>query len=164
MKTSGGPGNWTTPAAIRQQLCDEYGLDLDVAAEAHNALTPRFLRDAFAERWKTSCRWFCNPPYGNIRPWVDRALQEASRHGNQGIALLPASTDTTWFNAAISSGHCRFWLFVGRIHFAPPEGTKASTPSIGNVLIEFLAGYRPDVNPFIGLRSARTGEPLVRYA
>lgn len=160
MKTSGGPGNWRTPLVLREQFRKEYKIDLDVAAEEHNALVPRYLKDAFAEPWTTESRWFLNPPYRDILPWVNRAIDQAANHGNQGIMLVPASTDTRWFNDAINSGHCRFWLFRGRIRFEPPEGVTESSPAIGNTLIEFLAGYRPDLNPFKGVRSAETGKRL----
>jgi hypothetical protein len=132
-------------------LVDEYGIELDVAADEGNSIVPKHLFDAFSEPWCAT--WFCNPPYSRIGPWVARAIDQSLLCG--GIMLVPASVDTHWFHQAIESGRCRFWLFRGRIRFIAPPGTRESTPSIGNMLLEFSSATHS--NAYAGVRDSVTG-------
>ncbi len=59
---------------------------------------PMFRVDGLAHDW--NCRFFfCNPPYGlALRKWVPYALKQVrDGHAGGGVMLVPATTDTIWF-------------------------------------------------------------------
>lgn len=74
--------------------------------------------------------WYCgegevvyfNPPYGRqIGQWTQKAYQSANlrRHfGLEILGLVPARTDTRWFQ---SSGADAWCAWRGRLHFIDPE-------------------------------------------
>lgn len=67
---------------------------------------------------------FVNPPYGRDLPlWVDKAIEEAA-HGLEIILLVPARTDTQWFDRALHSSQA-LALWRGRITF---KGADAGAP------------------------------------
>lgn len=82
---------YTTPALLawcREQARVE-AFDLDVAAceEAHHA--PRWYSredDGLRQPW--SGRVWCNPPWDDLRPWVERAWSELARGECHIIAML----------------------------------------------------------------------------
>ena len=55
-------------------------------------------------------RVFCNPPYGrNIGDWIRKASQEASKPDTLVVLLVPARTDTRWFqNHILHRAEVRF--------------------------------------------------------
>jgi hypothetical protein len=58
---------------------------------------------------------FCNPPYSNPAPWVDRAIIEAKK-GKRIVLLTRVDTSTKWWLALVNAGfRCAF--FHGRIKF-----------------------------------------------
>jgi hypothetical protein len=71
-----------------------------------------------------------NPPYGDeIANWVDKLCnEEASGHVMEAIALVPARTDTDWFDRLIDE--YRFVCYVhGRLKFVDSNGkTQGSAP------------------------------------
>ena len=67
-----------------------------------------------------------NPPYGReIGKWVKKAYEE-SRKGTPVVCLLPARTDTAWWNDYCAKGLIKF--VRGRLKFGNAE-TGAPFPS-----------------------------------
>lgn len=60
---------------------------------------------------------FCNPPYGrNIGDWIRKASQEASKPDTLVVLLVPARTDTRWFqNHILHRAEVRF--LPGRLKY-----------------------------------------------
>jgi phage N-6-adenine-methyltransferase len=88
-----------TPPEIFDPLNAVYRFTLDVAAAPHNAKAPRYftLQDNGLEQsWANEMVW-CNPPYSDIRPWVEKAWAEHIE--TMGIVmLLPANrTEQGWW-------------------------------------------------------------------
>lgn len=52
-------------------------------------------RDGLKIAWRK--RNYVNPPYSQVRPWIEKAIAE-QRRGNFTAMLLPARTDTRWFH------------------------------------------------------------------
>lgn len=55
-----------------------FDFTIDAAAAPHNAKLPRYWTaedDALTQSW-TGERVWCNPPYSDIRPWVEKAHRE----------------------------------------------------------------------------------------
>jgi phage N-6-adenine-methyltransferase len=104
-----------------------FDFQLDVAASAENAKCARFFSkedNGIVQEWSNG-NWM-NPPYGReITEWVQKADEEAKK-GNLTVALLPARTDTKWFQDFCKHWHC---IFVrGRLKFG--GGGSAPFPSV----------------------------------
>lgn len=112
---------WLTPPEILKPLGE---FDLDPCAPmirpwdtAKNHYTR--LDDGLCKQW--AGRVWCNPPFGREAVKWLRKLKE---HGN-GIALIPARTETEMFYECVW-GHASGILFVkGRPHFHYVSGKRA---------------------------------------
>ncbi len=43
-------------------------------------------------------RVFCNPPYSNIKKWVEKCYYESLKPNTIVVLLIPARTDTSYFH------------------------------------------------------------------
>src|ERR1035437_139882 len=102
---SSATDEWPTPQALFDELSWSFGgFDLDPCATLENAKCSRFFtkqQDGLARRWQTGARpakVFVNPPYYGraIGKWVKKAFEESQR-GALVVCLLPARTDTAWW-------------------------------------------------------------------
>jgi phage N-6-adenine-methyltransferase len=80
---------------VFEPLAKEFGpFTVDVAANVENAKCARYYtkeQDGLAQPWADEVVW-CNPPYSDIRPWVEKALREtADRRCRRVVMLLPAN-------------------------------------------------------------------------
>jgi len=98
---------------------------LDVAASRHNAKVERFFTrrdDGLQQRWAGERVW-CNPPYSDIYPWVEKAwIEHPSTRGI--VMLLPANrTEQRWWQELIEphrdsfGGVLRVEFLPGRLRF-----------------------------------------------
>lgn len=123
------------------------GFDLDVAASSENAKAERFYTvddDGRTQPWFG--RVWCNPPYSDIAPWVERAHRERSNPDVQvTVMLLPANrTEQRWWQTWIephrTSGVETHFL-AGRRRFDRPGWTKPAKgdrPPFGLCVVVFL--------------------------
>ncbi|RQD79845.1 MAG: hypothetical protein D5R96_09440, partial [Methanocalculus sp. MSAO_Arc2] len=135
--TSDSP-EWYTPDDIISRVIRVFGtIDLDpcsngrggdanVPARNHYTLEENGLN----QEWKG--RVYMNPPYGNeIQKWISK-LKEEYEAGNvqEAIALVPARTDTKWFNLINKYLRCEV---SGRLKFKsktdPDQNDSAPFPS-----------------------------------
>jgi phage N-6-adenine-methyltransferase len=89
---------WATPVWLFEYAQSRFGnFDLDVCA-AHDSFKcqPYYTIEdnSLVQPW-AYLNW-CNPPYSNIRPWVEKAALETNL-GNRTVMLLPADFSTQWF-------------------------------------------------------------------
>ena len=117
---------WATPQPLYDWLNDRFGpFDLDPAATAENAKTPRFFteaEDGLTQDWSGAV--YLNPPYGRgIDRWVDKAWASSMSTGTRVVALLPVRTDTEWWQTAVMRGARDVYLIRGRVSFG--RGKKA---------------------------------------
>src|ERR1700730_7059284 len=121
MKWSGND-NYATPEYLYHALDDEFDFSLDPCP-----LNPDWATtgtDGLHLDW-TGQAVFCNPPYSNIIPWIDKALKSICLP----VFVLPARTETSRsHNLYRSKAEIRF--FRKRIHFIK-GGVKASAPVDG---------------------------------
>jgi phage N-6-adenine-methyltransferase len=117
-------GDWETPVEVFQELDREFGFELDVCATASNAKCSAFFSpeiDGLKQPWRGRC-WM-NPPYGrDIGLWMEKAYH-SSLQGATVVCLIPARTDTRWWNEWAMRGEIRFLRgrirFVGALDDAP---------------------------------------------
>lgn len=117
--------DWETPQEFFNKLNGEFNFDLDVCATPENAKVEKYFtleQDGLMQEWSGIC-WM-NPPYGRqIGKWVQKAYEVGSR-GGCVVCLLPARTDTKWFqDYCLKSNDIRF--IRGRLKFG---GSKNSAP------------------------------------
>jgi hypothetical protein len=89
--------------------------------------------------------WWCNPPWSDIRPWVEKALNTTA----PGLMLLPAWTDRAWWQELIEPardtahlvGGSNIWTrFLPRAPFGSPGNPTAKgvdQPHFWCVLVAF---------------------------
>lgn len=105
---------------------DRFRFTVDAAAAEHNARLPRYWTrrdDGLAQPW-TGERVWCNPPYSDIRPWIEKAwLLEAELV----VMLLPANrTEQRWWQELIEpyrdahGSELRVEFIAGRLRFIQP--------------------------------------------
>lgn len=152
---STGKDDHQTPPEIFGPLHRHYEFTIDAAANAANALLPRWwgpggeLEDALEAPWPVSERPWCNPPYsrkGQQVKFVERAVEHAQA-GGTSVLLLPARTDTKLFHKFVwnkTAQRPRPWVralhFVeGRITFVGADN-GAPFPSI--VVVFHYEGWR----------------------
>ena len=113
--------DWLTPPSWISQL---GSFDLDPACPLHmpwrtagRMLTER--EDGLKCEWEG--RVWLNPPFGAVAAkWMDRM----ALHGN-GIALIPARTETRMFYESVWGIADAICFVKGRPHFYRPDGTRA---------------------------------------
>jgi phage N-6-adenine-methyltransferase len=122
-----------TTLEVFEPLNERFRFTVDVAAAAHNTKLPRFYdrdEDGLQHGWGSERVW-CNPPYSDIRPWVEKAWEEwdtwppdAPATADLIVMLLPANrTEQKWWQELVephlrakrSDFHCEF--LSGRMRF-----------------------------------------------
>lgn len=111
---------YRTPPVLFDPLHAEFRFTLDGASEPGNELLPLASTAARPIDWRGH-RVFCNPPWSNIRPFVELAAQ-----ADLAVLLVPARTNAKWFHRALELGAWpRFFLgrvkFVGAPHNCPVD-------------------------------------------
>lgn len=114
---------WETPQFLFEELSRTYGgFTLDPCATRQNAKCGCFFTredDGLSQPWHGKV--FVNPPYGrDIGRWVRKAFEESMR-GALVVCLLPARTDTGWWQDYAKRGHIHF--LRGRLRFGDAQNT-----------------------------------------
>lgn len=74
--------SWDLAADHSNKVCDSCYTEAD---------------DALIQRWNMVDGWnWCNPPYGDIEPWVAKARFESLKGANTAM-LVPASVGSNWW-------------------------------------------------------------------
>lgn len=125
-----------TPPELFDPLNERFKFTLDVAASMLNAKCERYIsieENGLEQSWHGERVW-CNPPYSDIRPWVEKAWREwpgeESGHelgANLIVMLLPANrTEQGWWQDLVEplrddgGGEFRVEFLRGRQRFIAP--------------------------------------------
>lgn len=133
-----------TPRHVFDPLDEEFEFTIDVAASADNALCDRYYdleTDGLAQSWDGERVW-CNPPYSDIRPWVEKM---AKSEAEIGVMLLPANRcEQSWWQEYIEprqrDGRVELRFLAGRLRFDTPDHDytkqpKGNRPPFGVVVV-----------------------------
>lgn len=145
-----------TPPWLFRAIDHMFIHTLDVAALPESALCREYItpeEDALASTtsWAARCpenaygikRVWCNPPYSNIAPWVEKAYHEA-KHGVNTTFLLPADATCGWWPVGekfdlitiTGSKNAKGKHESGRIAFISAEtGQELKAPTGGSVFL-----------------------------
>ncbi|MEX0445975.1 phage N-6-adenine-methyltransferase [Xenorhabdus sp. SGI246] len=154
MKTDFGGSNtpkelrnlWQTPLSLFKALNLEFKFTLDAAASAQNTLCTRYLTErdnALKCDWVSHGAIFCNPPYSNIKPWVEKAAIECQKQLQPVVMLVPSDTSVGWFKLALETVDEVRLITGGRVQFVPVGKRKRNSNTKGSVLLI----WRPFVTP-----------------
>lgn len=104
-------------AAVRARLhIDAFTIDL--AASRENTVAKKFYSErtnSLIQDWNRGGFNWCNPPFGDIGPWVKKAVDETTR-GASTAMLVPASVGSNWWRDFVHE-KCRVLLLNGRLTF-----------------------------------------------
>jgi len=134
---------WETPPEIFDPLDEEFSIIWDVCASVQNSKcgSVRFFQDDSMGGGLTT-PWadingpvWMNPPYGKeIGKWVKKAYEESVK-GATVVCLLPARTDTSWFQDYIIPFATEIRFLRGRIKFIREDGKRGPAPFPSAVVI-----------------------------
>lgn len=148
--TSSQTFEWPTPQGLFDQLNDEFGFTVDVAATATNAKCARFYTiedDGISQDWDGEVVW-CNPPFGpQLEHWVYKAATSTATT----VMLLPARTDVRWFHDVVL-GRAEIRFIRGRIKF---EGARWTAPFPCMLLVFRNAEHEANVVPITAGRKSQ---------
>lgn len=124
-----------TPLNLWIPWNDRWGFTVDVAASHENYLCDRYFtleEDGLKQSWAGERVW-CNPPYSNVRGWVEKAWHEMDAGCELVVMLAPANrTEQRWWQVSIepyrehpSSRH------LLRTHFLPRRINFGSRDNLG---------------------------------
>lgn len=112
---SAATDEWSTPKEVYESLNDEFGFNFDPCPLGGDVDG----RSPLFSDWSGK-RVFCNPPYSDIRRFLERANE-----AELAVFLIPSRTDTRWFHELVL-GRAREIRFVrGRLKFG---NAKNSAP------------------------------------
>ena len=161
-----GSGEWRTPPDLFARLNRRFQFDYDAFASHENALRMYYsaangtyqehLSASENKHWEkiSDCdgltypwmgrRVFMNPPYsrGLIEQCVEKAFNERDNAAII-VALIPAATETRWFQRYILP-HCHIDWLPKRVRFIDPVTLKVGgSPPSGMVIATFKTELMP---------------------
>jgi phage N-6-adenine-methyltransferase len=122
-----------TPLHLWIPWNDEFHFTLDAAAAHHNALCERYFtleHDGLAQPW-TGERVWVNPPFSDMRAWVEKAWRAIRDEDAQTVVMLaPANrTEQRWWQESIEPFRDRGDVLSTR--FLPKRINFASQLNLG---------------------------------
>lgn len=112
-----------TPDYLIHRIAGFYGAEVDLACSESNQKLPFGLvsekYDSLSVRWADyGSIGFCNPPYSNISPWIEKAIVEATENDFETVFLIPTPNGDKWADLLKNASSIEF--ITGRISFIDP--------------------------------------------
>lgn len=130
--------SWRTPEYVFNFANDLLnGIDFDSACTVENALSVPIWRDethrdALLSEW-TGKIW-CNPPYSNIKPWIDKAIQSKAKVA----MLIPSPNGESYFEPLLNYSH--EIAIIGRLAFIDHDGKERTGNNRGSSIFLINCG------------------------
>ena len=132
--------NWCTSQDIFDELNNEFGFVIDVAATEDTKKCDRCYTvetDGLSSSWSVGGAVFCNPPYGReIGKWVKKAYDEHFKTNHPIVMLIPARTDTSYFHNYIY-GIAEIRFIRGRLKFTDEYGVAKDPAPFPSMVVVF---------------------------
>ena len=124
---------WYTPQNTFDRLDKEFHFTLDPCATDQNHKCPTYFtkeNDGLQQSW-AGHSIFVNPPYSDIKTWVEKSYLSSLKPNTLVVMLVPARTDTKWFHQYVTKAReVRF--IEGRLKFG---GASNSAPFPSMIVI-----------------------------
>jgi phage N-6-adenine-methyltransferase len=114
--------NWKTPYSIYEKLNNEFCFDDDPCPLNGN--------DGLIKSWGINV--FVNPPYSNIRNFLEKAMIELRKGSKVIVFLVPSRTDTKWWHEIVMPYAKEIRFIKGRLKFG---NAKNSAPFPSCIII-----------------------------
>ena len=145
---------WATPQDFFDGLNKQYKFTLDPCATAQNTKCPKFYTqqdNGLIQDWSGNVV-YVNPPYSNVKEWVNKALQESRKPNTTIVMLVAARTDTKFFHDYCTKANQIFFI-KGRLKFG---GSANSAPFPSMVVV--FGGDTLYVPPKYGRMDSKANE------
>lgn len=133
-----------TPQFIFDWLNEKYKFHVDLAASKSNHLCEIWSDNSLSDRswaFEYGRNGFCNPPYSNIDPFVNKSISEADTGWFTSVFLIPDFNGEARFTQ-ISKHATTIIHLIGRVSFIRPDnGKQYKCNNRGSVIIEFSKKY-----------------------
>lgn len=131
---------WATPQWLFDWQESIYDFDVDLCANDDNAKCKKYItkeKDSLSVDWsKLGWVGWCNPPYSNISPWVEKAARSA-RKGFTTVMLIPTPNGEKYYSSVFSYATAITFI-TGRIAFYNPlKKTHITGNTRGSCIVEF---------------------------
>lgn len=148
--------DWYTPVRLFAPLHDELCFTMDAAGSPDAPVSRAIGRwwsidsDGLKQQYLAERVW-CNPPYSDIRPWVERALISiVSGEAELWALLLPSWTDRAWWHDFIEPNRfgrtpvdVELRFIRGRVKFGYPGNPEAKGKAQGGFDPSVIVIFRP---------------------
>jgi phage N-6-adenine-methyltransferase len=117
--------NWGSPQYVFDYFNRAHHYEIDLAASPHNTKCGDYFtaEEDGLKQDIVGRRVWCNPPFGDIAPWVEMAALEEAQVFS---LLLPVRTGMAWFERCLVA---RVDFLRGRLQFEPPPGYEGEVTS-----------------------------------
>ena len=130
---------WETPRELFDVLDAMWHFDLDPCASDENHLCDNYYTaedDGLTKDWGGH-RVFCNPPYSRaIGKWIEKAAKESLKPNTVVICLVPARTDTKYFDEWVFPYAAEISFLRGRVKYRL-HGKELNSSPFPSCLIRF---------------------------
>lgn len=131
--------SWSTPQFIVDWLKSLYPIDIDLCASPSNAKCEKYLTkemEALTMEWSQFGSFgFCNPPYSNIKPWIDKAVKEKDK-GFTTVMLIPTPNGESYYHDVFR--HASDIIFItGRLSFLDSNFNPKGGNTRGSCVVIF---------------------------
>lgn len=153
---NGGLQSWETPSWLFDALNRVFSFSLDAAASKQNAKCKKYYTSSnsgLTHPWTDTT--FCNPPWKDIGPWVNKAVSEA-KLARRSVLLLPAIGMTAKWYLPVRQ-HAHTTILHPRIAYDGPGGS----PNGGSMLMLFGFSFSDGSLSFLDVSELRPGRRMV---
>jgi hypothetical protein len=113
--------------ATPQDLLDQLDAEFHFSPFDPCPLNPKPTFDGLALAWPKTT--FVNPPYSDVRPWIEKAVAEQAR-GKTVVMLVPARTNSKYWHELVFP-HCTEIRFLqGNMKFQGHPGPGLPVPLV----------------------------------
>lgn len=137
---------WRTPPWLFRWCAHRFPFAIDLAASAKNALLPLYFTrgmDALSIDWLDFAQsqgvapvaWL-NPPYSDITPWMQKAIEQAKR-GFTTVLLVPQDNGEDRYGDCVHGTASEYRTITGRIAYLNGMGVPVSGNTRGSALVVY---------------------------
>jgi phage N-6-adenine-methyltransferase len=139
-----------TPKDLFKNLDKMFGpFELDAAANDENALCKKYYtkeNSGLTNSWDVARVWI-NPPYSNLRKWVEKGLLELSKGNCEKIVmLLPVDTSAIVWGRYVYDLAAEIYFINKRIKFHGPNELEGTSSPRANAVVVFNKNYNNKSN------------------
>ena len=137
-RTENTKDEWETPKYFFDLLDRIFRFTLDPCASPSNAKCKKFYTkddNGLSQDWIGESV-FVNPPFSDIKSWVQKCYQEGTKENTIVVMILPSRTDTKYWHDYIMKAN-EIWFCKGRVNFllngVLPKNSSSTFPLVVGV-------------------------------